>query len=239
MRDETIAAIMSHAAAEYPRECCGLVVQKSRVERYFPCRNLAAQPTEQFHLSPEDYAAAEDWGTVTGIVHSHPDATPQPSNLDKAQCDATELPWHIVSWPEGDLQTIQPRGDLPLIGRPFVLGHTDCWGLVMSYFRQEHCIELTDYRVDRHWWEDGQEGNFYQDCWYECGFREFDGEPRPGDMVIMQVQSKKWNHAGILLEGNMLLHHLYGHLSQRVPYGGYWRERTMKIVRYKGLKGDA
>lgn len=233
MRDETITAIMAHAAAEYPRECCGLVVQKSRVERYFPCRNFAAQPTEQFHLSPEDYAAAEDWGAITGIVHSHPDATSQPSNLDKAQCDATELPWHIVSWPEGDLQTIMPRGDLPLIGRPFVLGHTDCWGLIMSYFRQEHGIELTDYRVDRHWWEEGQEGNFYQDCWYECGFREFDGEPQPGDMVIMQVQSSKWNHAGILLEGNMLLHHLYGHLSQRVPYGGYWRERTMKILRLR------
>jgi hypothetical protein len=40
-------------------------------------------------------------------------------------------------------------------------------------------------------------------------------------MVIMQVQADKWNHAGILLEGNML-HHLYGHLSKRVPYGGYW-----------------
>lgn len=39
----------------------------------------------------------------------------------------------------------------------------------------------------------------------------------------------------ILLEGNMLLHHLYGHLSQRVPYGGYWQERTMKILRYKSL----
>lgn len=49
----------------------------------------------------------------------------------------------------------------------------------------------------------------------------------------MQVQADKWNHAGILLEGNMLLHHLYGHLSQRVPYGGYWQERTMKVLRYK------
>ncbi|HCJ3364548.1 TPA: peptidase P60, partial [Klebsiella pneumoniae] len=27
----------------------------------------------------------------------------------------------------------------------------------------------------------------------------------------------------------------YGHLSKRVPYGGYWMERTMKIVRYKTL----
>ncbi|HCJ2156609.1 TPA: peptidase P60, partial [Klebsiella pneumoniae] len=24
-------------------------------------------------------------------------------------------------------------------------------------------------------------------------------------------------------------------LSKRVPYGGYWMERTMKVVRYKSL----
>ncbi|ELI9007365.1 peptidase P60, partial [Enterobacter roggenkampii] len=30
-------------------------------------------------------------------------------------------------------------------------------------------------------------------------------------------------------------HHLYGHLSQRVPYGGYWQERTVKLLRYKDL----
>ena len=81
----------------------------------------------------------------------------------------------------------------------------------------------------------GDRRRLYQDCWYECGFREFEGPPKPGDMVIMQVQANKWNHAGILLEGNMLLHHLYGHLSQRVPYGGYWQERTMKVLRYKSL----
>lgn len=95
----------------------------------------------------------------------------------------------------------------------------------------------TSYRVDYPWWENDYSDNFYQDYWYECGFREFDGAPKPGDMVIMQVQADKWNHAGILLEGNMLLHHLYGHLSQRVPYGGYWMERTMKIVRHKALSG--
>jgi hypothetical protein len=49
----------------------------------------------------------------------------------------------------------------------------------------------------------------------------------------MQVQANKWNHAGVLLEGNLLLHHLYGRLSNRTPYGGYWMERTMKVLRYK------
>ena len=234
MREKTIQAIVAHAAEVYPAECCGVVAQKSRVERYFPCRNIAENPTEQFHLSPEDYIAAEEWGTVTGIVHSHPDATTQPSELDKAQCDAMAIPWHIVSYPEGDLRTVMPRGELPLVGRAFVLGHTDCWGLVMSYFRQTHGIVLNDYRVDYPWWESGRE-NLYLDNWYECGFREFSGPPQPGDMVIMQVSAPVANHAGILLDDGMLLHHMYGMLSQRVPYGGYWKDRTVKIVRHERL----
>lgn len=89
MWQKTTDAIMAHAAVEYPKECCGVIAQKSRVERYFPCKNLSSDPTQHFYLSPEDYAAAEDWGTVTAIVHSHPDATSQPSEVGKAQCDAT------------------------------------------------------------------------------------------------------------------------------------------------------
>ncbi|XTZ40276.1 C40 family peptidase [Salmonella enterica] len=235
MRKKTIAAIMAHAETEYPKEACGVVCQKSRVERYFPYRNLALTPEEQFSISPVDYSVAEDWGTVTAIVHSHPEATTQPSETDKAQCDLSALPWHIVSWPEGDLRTITPRGELPLIGRPFVLGVYDCWGLVMSYFRQKHGIELHDYRVSYPWWEAQYPDNFYHDCWYECGFREITGEPVPGDMLMMQIQSGKWNHAAIMLEGTMILHHLYGRLSNREPWGGYWKERTMKIVRHKAL----
>jgi len=235
MRQKTIDALLAHAEFEYPRECCGVVAQKSRVERYFPCRNLAPEPTEQFHMSPEDYAEAEEWGAVIGIAHSHPDATTRPSPLDEAMCDSSGVPWHIVSWPEGDLRTIQPRDELPLIGRPFVLGHSDCWGLVMSYFRQEQGIELPDFRVDYPWWEDQYPENLYQDNWQSSGFVEVTGAPQPGDVILMQVQSNKWNHAGVMLEGNMMLHHIYGRVSNRIPYGGYWQERTMKIVRHEKL----
>ncbi|EOC1327808.1 C40 family peptidase [Cronobacter dublinensis] len=233
MRDKTIADILAHAEAEYPRECCGVVAQKSRVERYFPCRNITGAPEEQFELSPEDYAAAEDWGTVTAIVHSHPGdgATTQPSELDQLQCDAHGIPWVIVSWPEGDLRTIAPRGERPLEGRAFELGYADCWSLVMDWHQQQG-VTLRNYSVDYPWWERGE--NLYMDNWYAEGFREVT-EPRPGDMVLMQVSAPVVNHAGILLEGNQLLHHLYGQLSCTTPYGGYLRERTIKIVRHKDL----
>jgi len=235
MEQSLIDEFLAHAADDYPNEACGVLARNEDDLRYIRCQNIAANPREDFTLCPHDLGDAEAWGDVVGIVHSHPDATTQPSDRDQAMCDSTGLPWHIVSYPEGDFRTICPREEVPLIGRPFVLGVYDCWGLIMSYFQQEHGIELRDYRVDFPWWEEGRTENFYQDCWHECGFREFAGPPQPGDMVIMQVQAPRWNHAGILLEGNMLLHHLYGRLSQRTPYGGYWRERTMKIVRHKDL----
>ena len=75
----------------------------------------------------------------------------------------------------------------------------------MSYFRQEHGITLQDYRVDYPWWEWGE--NRYLDNWHACGFREFDGPPRSGDMAIMQVSAPVANHASILLADGLLLHH--------------------------------
>lgn len=127
MRKHILSAIQVHAAAEYPKECCGLVLAVGRKQQYLPCRNIATEPNEEFRLDPEDYAVGEDLGEVVGIVHSHPDATSRPSPRDLAMCEATALPWHIVSWPEGDLRTIMPAGGTPLLKRPFVHGAWDCW----------------------------------------------------------------------------------------------------------------
>ncbi|MDE9567176.1 peptidase P60, partial [Xenorhabdus bovienii] len=96
--------------------------------------------------------------------------------LDEAQCDFTELPWHIVSYPEGDLRTIYPRGELPLVGRPFVLGIYDCYGLIMSYYRQQYSINLNDYRVNYPWWEQGE--NLYMENFENAGFVEVTGDPQ-------------------------------------------------------------
>jgi cell wall-associated NlpC family hydrolase len=62
------------------------------------------------------------------------------------------------------------------------------------------------------------------------GFCEFGGSPQPGDVAIMQVSAPVANHVGILLADGLLLHHMYGMLSQWVPYGGYWKERTVKVL---------
>lgn len=220
-------AIFNHVKTAFPQEACGVICQKSRVKRYFPCRNLAANPTEQFELSPED------WGLPVAIVHSHcgDGVTTHPSEIDNLQCDASELPWIIVSWPEGDLRIIQPRGERELTGRAFVLGYADCWTLIVDYFRQKHGIRLNNYSVPYPWWKNGE--NRYMDNFLKEGFVESNNSPKTSDVVIMQVQADVPNHAGVLLDNGMLLHHLYGQLSCVIPYSDYWRDRTVKIVRRK------
>ncbi|WP_315136911.1 C40 family peptidase [Achromobacter marplatensis] len=257
MRKKTMAAIRAHAVAEYPRECCGLVVMRDRREVYEPCRNLASG-TDHFAMHPEDYARAEDSGRITAIVHSHPDMPSSPSEADRVACEATGLPWFIVAVHRddvgrvvsGDLAGFAPEGYMaPLLGRPFAHGVLDCYSLIRDWYARERGITLMDFHRDDGWWEPGREGDLYMDHYAEAGFRPLaHGEQiAPGDMVVMQIRSDRANHAGVYIGAtglkedptlhpvpDALLHHLYGRDSERVVYGGYWREATRIVLRYEG-----
>lgn len=248
MRKHIIAAIQAHAAAEYPKECCGLVLSVGRAQKYFPCRNIATEPNEEFRLEPEDYAAAEDQGQVIGIAHSHPDATSRPSSRDLAMCEATALPWHILSWPEGDLRTITPSGAVPLLKRPFVHGVWDCWAVCEEWYQREWGLKFKNFKRADGWWESADSTSLYEANYAAAGFEQVDS-PQRGDMIVMEVgRTAHPNHAGIYLgtdpalpgedsgvfgPGPFVLHHLYGRPSEVIVYGGPWLQRTRLILRHK------
>ncbi|MBB6117906.1 cell wall-associated NlpC family hydrolase [Rahnella inusitata] len=236
MRKKLISEIRAHVAAEYPNEACGLIVETGTGQRFIPCRNIAENPAETFTLSPDDYLAANEIGEVIMVIHSHPDVVQLvPSEMDRIQCDHSGVEWGIMSWPDGDFCTLSPRGDRELAGRRWVLGHADCWSLIMDYYRMEYGIAVKDYSVDREWWVDGKE-NLYDDNWQAEGFVEIDASSmQPGDMIMMRVQSPVTNHAAIYLGDNIMVHHMFGNLSARVPYGKYYRDRTVRVVRRKEL----
>lgn len=248
MRKQILAAVQQHAATEYPRECCGLVVAVGPLHRYIACDNAAADPHEEFRISPEQYAEAEEIGQVIGIVHSHPDATSRPSPRDLAMCEATSLPWHILSWPEGDLRTIMPTGPAPLLGRPFVHGAWDCWQVCADWYGREWGVEFPTYAREDGWWEQASGPSLYEQAYEAAGFYQVD-QPRRGDMIVMAVgRTAHPNHAGIYLgsdsglpgeqaivygPGPFLLHHLYGRPSEIIVYGGPWHERARLILRHR------
>ncbi|QYJ20173.1 C40 family peptidase [Achromobacter sp. ES-001] len=257
MRKKTMTAIRAHAVAEYPRECCGLVVLRDRRESYRPCRNMA-EGTDHFILDPEDYAAAEEAGRITAVIHSHPDVPAAPSEADRVACEASGLPWFIVAVAKdeagavaaGELVGVAPEGyAAPLLGRPFAHGVLDCYSLVRDWYARERGITLRDFHRADGWWEAGKSGDLYMDLYAEAGFRPLTSSESiaAGDVVLMQIRSDRANHAGVFIGAQALkeepdlfpvpdamLHHLYGRDSERVVYGGYWREATRLVLRYKG-----
>lgn len=225
--------IFRHANEVYPHECCGVVTQKGMAQKYHRVTNVSKTPEQSFILDPVEFVEISDNEKVVYVVHSHTGdgATTRPSAADICSCNECELPYVIVSIPEGDLRIVQPE-KMPLAGRPWGLGSFDCWGLIMAYHGL-HGVELSDYRVDYQWWTNDYPDNIYDDNWVKEGFIESDLVP--GAMIMMQIQSEKTNHAGIYIGDNRFLHHLYGKISKVDLYGDYYRERTVRIVRHKDL----
>lgn len=234
--------IMTHAQEEYPRECCGVVTQKGRVQKYHRVDNVHRDPENHFMMDAVQYACIEDdaESTTIAIVHSHTGdgATTLPSAHDTCMCNEMEVTWIIVSVPEGDMRFVKPE-KLPLIGRPWSLGSFDCYGLVMAWHK-EHGVELRDRRLNFEWWKPEYGINLYQDYYNQDGFVEIPDQNNPsfGDMVIMQIGQNVpvWNHAGIYLGDNQILHHAFGKLSRRDIYSGWYQDHTVLIVRHKDLK---
>lgn len=247
MNEITKAAIAEHALAEYPRECVGLVCVRDGTEIYVPCRNLAAVPTENFSLSPEDLANAEDLGAVAALVHSHPGGAARPSPADRAMCEQAGIDrWVIVSLGVQTDSTIgidgwcefSPAGYVaPLIGRVFVHGIHDCYDLIRSYYQLERGVTLPNFDRPHDWWADGV-SNLFLDNFTKAQFADMgqDAELEVGDVLLMQIRSKNDvpNHSGIYLGGNVLLHHMYGQLSGRTVWGGMWARSLRTVLRYRG-----
>ncbi|AXF53116.1 MAG: hypothetical protein [Caudoviricetes sp.] len=257
----TIKAIMKDAEKRYPNESCGVVIiTPDNKEKYIPVDNLSKDPTEEFKMCPDGYIAAELQGEVVGIVHSHPDATTRPSAHDMAVMgknreiqlmvdpDAPAVPWHIVSWPEGDYRQIIPEVPDSLLGRPFVHGVWDCWATCEAYYGKYHGLTFPKYVREDKWWEEKETTSFYEEFHEAAGFYKVNS-PEPGDLIIMQIgRSYHPNHAGIYLgeakefEGNeyfgntLMLHHMYGKKSEVIVYGGQWHQRTSFILRHDGVK---
>lgn len=239
MNEKIIDSVMNHAKNCYPYECCGLIIENENKKlEYIECTNIVPDNENErlgakynFAIDPREYVEAEERGDIKYIVHSHPDASSRPSKNDIARCNESGLPWLIVSYPSQDYRIVEPC-EPDLIGRDFVLGVYDCYGLIMDYYKKTLGIELPDYRVNYHWWENGE--NLYLDNYSNAGFVEVN-HLKKHDVILMQVESVVTNHAGIIIDNNTLLHHLYGRQSCRVPYGGYYRDRTTKILRHKNF----
>tara|TARA_X000001388_G_scaffold53186_1_gene38785 strand:+ start:721 stop:1689 length:969 start_codon:yes stop_codon:yes gene_type:complete len=108
---------LHHAKTSLPEESCGLVIDVDNRIEYFPCKNIAIEGANSFTIDPEDWAKAEETGTVLHICHSHPNGDLTASEEDIKNCDFLGLSWFIFD-PENDkLEELKPNKHKPMLSK--------------------------------------------------------------------------------------------------------------------------
>tara|TARA_R100000231_G_scaffold23670_2_gene22194 strand:+ start:319 stop:1020 length:702 start_codon:yes stop_codon:yes gene_type:complete len=222
-----------HAKREDPKESCGLLLNIRGKERYYPCKNLSITDHQCFIIDPEDYIKADNTGNIIGVVHSHPITPPTPSQADKISCEDSNLPWYIVNPKTEQWAYLEPCGyKPPLLGRQWVWGITDCWALVIDWYKQEKNIELLDYERPITP-EEFIKNPVFEKYLPSRGFRLLSSsEPLiNGDVLAMSILGNGLNHVAIFLDGDVL-HHLTDRLSCKEPYSEWLLKCTGGRYRY-------
>jgi len=96
-------AIIDHARATEPRECCGILLgqfEDGEIVRALPATNLAHSPN-RYEIDPRDHIEARRFArqanlTIVGFYHSHPHSAPEPSETDLAEATYRDAFYLIV-----------------------------------------------------------------------------------------------------------------------------------------------
>lgn len=249
MRSTTLKAIKAHAAEQFPKECCGVIVGVGAKERYVPITNTAQDGEQEFVMHKKELAQAYELGEVIAIVHSHPNAAATASEADKVHIEATQLPWYIVSVfidsLNADAITVtdplryEPCGyKAPLLNRMFYHGVLDCYAAVRDHYDQVLGIELPDFEREDNWWANKSGPSLYLENFGKAGFVMVSDQNdiQEHDVILMEILSENGpNHAAVYLGDGKIYHHCYGRLSTIDIYGGYWQLCTRSIIRHKTM----
>lgn len=230
--DTHLIAAVRAAEQVAPLEACGLLVVRDGQLRMWPAGNVAANPRAHFEVDPVDIAAAEAWGEVVAVWHSHPDGSPTPSLADRVMCAQSGLPWLIVT-PSGRHEWLAPAAfEAPLLDRPYIWGLFDCWELARDWYRLERGLQLARPDVGPDVFERSESPFITLAREYGFSFVAVDSPLEVGDLVIMQVQADVPNHCGVIDASGLLLHHAIKRPSEASVYGGFWRKVTTHRLRY-------
>ena len=123
-----------------------------------------------------------------------------------------------------------------LVGKRFVMGSSDCFSLVIDFYKVNFDIEIRNYARPSDWNSDVIDiiGLAHP----LEGFQkvlDWEKNLQPGDVLCMALGTALPNHYAVYLGGNEVIHHLYQGKSLVEPLRGAYRKSTCYVLRHHKL----
>ena len=229
-----IEDIREHFEKEYPREGCGIIGIVKGKKKFFPCENIAEDDTN-FVMSSKDYFDVRKKADIFAIVHSHPDMSNEPSKHDIDACNATGLPYYIFSYPDMDLNIVEPKVKTnPLVGRVYEFGVQDCFEAIRDWLNAEGKSIPARGAFQDDWWLEEDLDYFNDEVLGQWGFYQIDRkDAKKNDLLVFTVNSLKANHCGVYLGNDIFFHHAADRLSCRESLYPTWMKCLTRVYRHE------
>jgi len=227
-----IEEIREHFKNEYPREGCGILTVVKGKQKWIPCTNIAEE-NNHFIIDTKEYLKIARTSDIVGIVHSHPDESSEPSELDINNCNALGKKYYIFSYPEMDLTVVEPEiNTTDLYGREYEFGVKDCFEALRDYLKTQNIdIPPRAMFVEDYW---DKEIDYFNDK----TISEWNHSPvslneiKENDVLIFRVFSNINNHCGVYLGNDIFYHHAENRLSCRENLYPQWKKWLVGAYRY-------
>ena len=170
--------------------------------------------------------------------------TPQTNGALEACCAEVSVPIVEIEWPSGRHQLLLPgtweTEGAPYEGRPYQLGHLDCYSLVRDWMARERGITMeplidSPARLANQMLTDGAfVTNTEIERWERVAV------PQPGDGILFAMTQEDdhtpgvANHAGVYLGDGRFLHHFANRLSCEADLDAVWKARVAAFMRWRG-----
>ena len=218
------------------REVCGVVVNIKGKEELFICKNISSD-NYSFIMDPVDYMVATNKGILAYVIHSHLGLSAEPTMADIHSCNKLGVPWIIYAVESKIVNIFNPnKYTIPLIGREYHFGTTDCWSLVTDIYMQELNISVGRPLITKDsWFEEGI--NYFEDYANENNFVKVSTTSlNKYDVILFKANNSKVpNHSAIYMGDNYIVHHVYNRLSTKERLSGYWLSTVHSVYRHKEL----
>ncbi len=225
-----IDEIQQHFEEVYPREGCGIIGIVKGKKEWFPCKNIA-EDEKDFIMCSSDYMNVKRRADIFAIVHNHPDASNEASEGDINNCNALGIPYYIFSYPEMELNILEPRyKQNSLIGREYKFGQADCFEAMRDYLSEQNIDIPHRDAFEDNWWEKDLD-YFTEETIKEWHHSKVD-DLKKNDVIIFSISSDVGNHCGVYLGNDIFFHHAENRLSCRESLYPFWAKHLTGIYRY-------